>query len=69
MREKKKHLFCHKAKASANVMVTARVPINNFLSHENTSPIVPTPKLANEEQIIPSKSETVENCVSDRPAG
>ena len=33
MREKKKHLFCHKAKASANVMVTVRVPINNFLSN------------------------------------
>ena len=30
MREKKNILFCHKAKASANVMVTVRVPINNF---------------------------------------
>ena len=31
-KEKKNILFCHKAKASANVMVTVRVPINNFLS-------------------------------------
>ena len=32
--EGKKTFLCHKAKASANVMVTVRVPINNFLSLE-----------------------------------